>query len=245
MVCIVQRQTRLRIPLLLALTLIPASVIVLALPAAQANHGDEGNSKYFWDRSTVSGHRNLLDCKPWPNNDHCKIKFEIDSSVVRIGLSEATVKSETTRAVNTINSVTDYIGMKRVTSSDNEIRGEYSTMMHTARYDFERHCTGLFGICPFDHGKDNHISDFKIFLNTNRNVAVFGTEERCNSRNTLVTIYDVERTILHELWHIMGTEHSGERTSVVAYNGNSCPQADTPNAHDKAVLKAKYPRGVR
>ncbi len=210
------------------------------LPVAHAVHEDEGISKYFWDRSTASGHRNLLNCDPPPNDDRCKIPFLIGDSVTLTGLSKSVIFREAIKAASTVNSVTPYIGVQSYHRSDNMVLSKTLSDMVAGTFAYERHCPTW--ICLHDSFKDSHLVKFTIYLTADRRIP-FGTVEVCNGHTPLLR--DVEKTLKHEFWHMFGIDHSNLTGSITDYNGYVCGVGDTPDSHDIAVLRAKYPGGVR
>lgn len=210
-------------------------------------HDDDEAGLYYWSRLTNDGHRDELSCESSPNDDECKIPYYIDSSVTQTGLSVSTVSDEAALAANRLNSMTQYIGVEELSQTstwDNAIIATDLLSNEVGSYTGSPllHCTNW----PFCTAFDEHMIQWTVKLNNDPEEINFGTSETCADIDSTPTQWDVEKTLGHELFHMLGFDHADgdDKHSIVPFNGYTCTTGLEPTEQDVGVVQDKYPAGV-
>ncbi len=189
---------------------------------------------HIWSRSLGDGHTDYLNCDS--NNDYCALKIRTMGSIQSI--SQSQVNTE----VDNIEMHFDALGKKmsidRVSVADSYITGANleRRVMGTAIYDL--HCTdpGWFGW--WCNGKDNHFTKMTVKINDRANYVKFGLAE---NESADPPIYDIRKTLGHELFHAMGIDHNSSSDSIVFYLYEFGSDGYTATMIDRDDLEARYP----
>jgi len=242
-----------------AITAVSAVLFLgFVLSYVHAEHGDQTIAPYYWSMDSSDGHLGELICND--DETECDIPFSIllttNESITNIpgSMTGSQIVEEIKKAVNTINGITTTIGFAErppTATHDNVIRSERYNLVPELRgvYKYRYHCDGIIYDDNDEHGvpvsvscfgiyQDLHLNRMEIHINSASN-RPFSTTESCNGDS--FSSLDLEKTLKHEFYHVLGFDHSGESESIV-HEGYTCGSVGyEPTGHDTFAVQTKYP----
>ena len=188
---------------------------------------------HIWSRSSTDGHLGHLACDS--NNDHCALKIKTIGPIQ--SMSQSVVNDEVDAVEYHFDSLGKKMSIDRRTSADSYITAYNLPVGMTGKTVYELHCTNKgWRWC---NSEDMHFEKMTIQINNNPSEVKFNTYE---NSNTNPKIYDVRKTLGHELFHAMGIDHNSASNSIVYYTyvfgANNGYVATTADKND---LGGRYP----
>ncbi len=228
---------------LILMTLGVTLVIISSADTAYAKH--EGSNQFLeferhtWSRTLTDGHTDYLNCGTGTNSDKCAVEIKILNNISNSGVTKANVSSEISTIETRFDNINKKISFDKVAASDNYITStNYGSLGNIGFTDYELHCINQFLWHCIT--KDNHFK--KMILNVNsHNSMNWDITEICNIDNQ-PTQRDIEKTLGHELLHVIGIDHNSVSTDL-RFNGYQCGSNfgyDLSTA-DKNKIGSKYP----
>ena len=188
---------------------------------------------HIWSRTSDDGHLGYLNCDSY--NDHCALKIQTSGQIQNI--SQHVINNKVDEIEAYFDGLKKKMSIDRVSSANSQIKAHDLPMNTPGKAEYELHCTNRFLVWCV--GKDSHFEQMIIKINDSPSEIKFSTYE---DPDVDPQIYDIKKTLSHELFHAMGIDHNSSSDSIVYYTYVFGPDTGyTATDVDTSDLERRYP----